>query len=131
MAWHCEKPLLRTSPIPLFLLSRLVRDSGLKVVLTGEGADEIFGGYNIFKEAKVRHYWSRRPQSLRRPRLLERLYPYVFRNPGRERYFLQKFFSVQPGREDGPLLLPSDPLGRGPASAALLLPRCRRRPERV
>ncbi|MCK7528654.1 MAG: asparagine synthase C-terminal domain-containing protein [Ignavibacteriales bacterium] len=47
--WHTEKPLLRTGPIPLYLLSKLVNQSGYKVVLTGEGADEIFGGYDIFK----------------------------------------------------------------------------------
>src|SRR5262249_44024744 len=39
-----EKPILRTAPAPLFLLSRLVRQSGRKVVLTGEGSDEIPGG---------------------------------------------------------------------------------------
>ena len=57
--WHCEKPLLRTSPVPLFMLSRLVQSEGLKVVLSGEGADEILGGYNIFKEAKIRNFWGR------------------------------------------------------------------------
>ena len=49
-----EKPLMRTAPVPLFLLSGLVRDHGTKVVLTGEGADEVFGGYDLFKEKKVR-----------------------------------------------------------------------------
>src|SRR6185295_8643276 len=41
--WHTEQPVLRTAPAPMFLLSRLVRNSGFKVVLTGEGADELFG----------------------------------------------------------------------------------------
>ena len=91
---HCEKPLLRTSPVPLYLLSQLVRESGFKVVLTGEGADEVFGGYNIFKEAKVRAFWGKMPASTYRPRLLERLYPYVFDNPARSRAYLQKFFAV-------------------------------------
>jgi len=40
--WHCEKPILRTAPVPLFLLSKHVRQRGLKVVLTGEGADEFW-----------------------------------------------------------------------------------------
>src|SRR5205085_1538094 len=39
---HAERPLLRTAPAPMFLLSRLVRDNGIRVVLTGEGADEMF-----------------------------------------------------------------------------------------
>ena len=48
---------------PLFLLSRLVRESGIKVVLTGEGADEMFAGYDLFREAKVRRFWGRQPAS--------------------------------------------------------------------
>ena len=92
--WHCEKPLLRTSPVPMFMLSDLVRSEGYKVVLSGEGADEILGGYHIFKEAKIRDYWGREPGSTRRPLLLERLYPYVFNNPARGRSFLQNFFAV-------------------------------------
>ena len=51
-----EQPLVRTAPAPLFLLSRLVREQGYKVVLTGEGSDEVLGGYDIFKEAKVRRF---------------------------------------------------------------------------
>jgi asparagine synthase (glutamine-hydrolysing) len=93
--WHCEKPMLRTAPVPMFLLSRLVHADGYKVVLSGEGADEILGGYNIFKEAKIRDFWSRQPASTRRPLLLERLYPYIFNNPGRQRSYLRDFFAVQ------------------------------------
>ncbi len=78
--WYTEKPILRTSPIPLFLLSSLVHRSGYKVVLTGEGADEVFGGYNIFKEAKIRNFWSHYPESKIRPLLLGKLYPYIFKD---------------------------------------------------
>ena len=60
---HTERPVLRTAPAPLFLLSRLVREAGIKVVLTGEGADEMFAGYDLFREAKVRRFWARQPQS--------------------------------------------------------------------
>ena len=63
VVYHTERPVLRTAPAPLFLLSRLVRDSGIKVVLTGEGADEMFAGYDVFREAKVRRFWARSPQS--------------------------------------------------------------------
>ncbi|MBN1507655.1 MAG: asparagine synthase (glutamine-hydrolyzing) [Sedimentisphaerales bacterium] len=99
--WHCEKPLLRTAPVPLFLLSRAVREDGFKVVLTGEGADECFGGYNIFKEAKIRRFWSRQPQSPWRPKLLEQLYPYVFRD-ARSKTFLSSFFGRHLEQADGP-----------------------------
>ena len=61
----------------MFLLSRLVRERGYKVVLTGEGADEMLGGYDIFKEAKIRRFWARQPDSTLRPLLLRRLYPYL------------------------------------------------------
>ena len=98
--WHCEKPMLRTAPVPMFLLSNLVRSEGYKVVLSGEGADEILGGYNIFKEAKIRDFWARQPASRRRPLLLEKLYPYVFSNPARERSYLRDFFAVKHGTRD-------------------------------
>ncbi|MBI1178656.1 asparagine synthase (glutamine-hydrolyzing) [bacterium] len=75
VVWHCEAPILRTSPAPMYLLSRLVRKSGYKVVLTGEGADEFLGGYDIFKEAKIRAFWSRFPASTRRSKLFQRIYP--------------------------------------------------------
>lgn len=73
--WHAEAPLTRTAPAPMFLLSKLVRDSNYKVVLTGEGADEFLAGYDIFKEAKVRRFWAAQPESRLRPLLLQRLYP--------------------------------------------------------
>ena len=37
------------------------REQGYKVVLTGEGSDEVLGGYDIFKEAKVRRFWAQQP----------------------------------------------------------------------
>lgn len=98
---HCEKPILRTAPAPLFLLSKLVNESGLKVVLTGEGADEFFGGYNIFRETKVRRFWARQPDSQSRPKLLEKLYPYIFANPRLKRS-LQSFFARGLDNTDNP-----------------------------
>ena len=44
-------PTIRAS-IPMFFLSRYIRDQGVKVVLSGEGADEIFGGYLYFYHAE-------------------------------------------------------------------------------
>jgi asparagine synthase (glutamine-hydrolysing) len=89
---HCEKPILRTAPAPLFLLSKLVNESNIKVVLTGEGADEFFGGYNIFRETKVRRFWARQPDSTSRPELIGQLYPYIFKDP-KLKMTLQSFFA--------------------------------------
>ena len=89
---HAEVPVLRTAPVPMMLLSASVREHGYKVVLTGEGADEVFGGYDLFKEAKVRRFWARQPGSRLRPRLLERLYGYLPNSPVRNPAFAQSFF---------------------------------------
>lgn len=75
--WHTEYPILRTSPTPMFLLSKKVRENNIKVVITGEGADEFLAGYNIFKEAKIRRFWANNPDSKIRPKLLTKLYPYI------------------------------------------------------
>lgn len=90
--WHTERPILRTAPAPLFLLSKLVRDHGVKVVLTGEGADEMFGGYDLFREGKVRRFWAKQPDSKLRPRVLERLYPYLARSPVSQQAMAKQFF---------------------------------------
>ena len=92
--WHTEKPMIRTAPAPMYLLSRLVRNNGYKVVLTGEGADEIFGGYDIYKEAKIRRFWARQPNSNLRPRLLKRLYPYQQNLQRQSDAYLQNFFRI-------------------------------------
>jgi asparagine synthase (glutamine-hydrolysing) len=89
---HAERPILRTAPAPLYLLSRLVHESGIKVVLTGEGADEMFAGYDLFREAKVRRFWGRQPASKWRPSLLGRLYPYLQRSPVSQQAIAQMFF---------------------------------------
>jgi asparagine synthase (glutamine-hydrolysing) len=90
--WHAEVPLLRTGPAPLFKLSKLVRENNFKVVLTGEGADEFFAGYNIFKEDRIRRFWAKSPESELRPVLLKKLYPYIFSNNGKIDAFQRAFF---------------------------------------
>jgi asparagine synthase (glutamine-hydrolysing) len=77
----------------MMLLAHGVRRAGYKVVLTGEGADEVFGGYDLFKEAKVRRFMARQPGSKWRGRVLERLYPYLSASPASGRAFTQRFFS--------------------------------------
>ena len=89
---HAESAIVRTAPTPLMLLSGAVREADYKVVLTGEGADEVFGGYDIFKEAKVRRFWSHAPDSEWRPMILQRLYPYLKHSPTASGAFTQRFF---------------------------------------
>jgi asparagine synthase (glutamine-hydrolysing) len=89
---YAETPILRSAPGPLYLLSKLVNTNGFKVVLTGEGADEYFGGYNIFKEDKIRRFWANDPESKYRPLLLSRLYPYIRKdNKNVDRFWIQFF----------------------------------------
>jgi asparagine synthase (glutamine-hydrolysing) len=73
--FHAEQAMMRSAPAPFLRLSGWVRDHGIKVVLTGEGADEMFLGYDLFKETQVRQFWARQPGSKYRPMLLRRLYP--------------------------------------------------------
>lgn len=99
VVWLTETPILRTAPAPLHALSGLARSERFKVVLTGEGADEVFAGYNIFREAKVRRFWSRDPGSQARSRLLTRLYPYLAQSPPQ---FLRKFYGQGLDRPEEP-----------------------------
>jgi asparagine synthase (glutamine-hydrolysing) len=101
VVWHAETPVLRTAPAPMFLLSRLARESGIKVVLTGEGSDEVFLGYDLFKETVVRAFCLRQPESTVRPRLFDRLYPYLGAR-GRSGELWRRFF-LSAGGSDDPL----------------------------
>jgi asparagine synthase (glutamine-hydrolysing) len=48
LIWHEDEPLAFPSSVPLYFVSRLAREH-VKVVLTGEGADELFFGYNRYR----------------------------------------------------------------------------------
>jgi len=100
---HAEAPVLRTAPVPLMLLAGKVREQGFKVVLTGEGADEVFGGYDLFKEAKVRRFWARQPGSRFRPKLLGRLYGYLANSPVGNDAFARSFFGKGMEHIDRPI----------------------------
>lgn len=91
--WHTETPVLRTAPSPLYLLSELVRHNGVKVVLSGEGGDEAFLGYDLFKETKLRRYWAQHPGT-RRTRLFQRLYPYLTLAQVQSPDYLKAFFGA-------------------------------------
>ncbi|MEE9140723.1 MAG: asparagine synthase (glutamine-hydrolyzing) [Alphaproteobacteria bacterium] len=75
--WHAETALFRAAPVPLYLLARGVREAGIKVVLTGEGADEIFLGYDLFKETLFRERYDTFLDDDARLAALRRIYPGV------------------------------------------------------
>jgi asparagine synthase (glutamine-hydrolysing) len=102
IVWHAEIPLLRTAPTPMYFLSRSVRNNNYKVVITGEGADEMFAGYNIFKEAVIRSFWSKYPDSRLRPLLLKKLYPYIPQISNASANMLKMFFGYRLQDTDSP-----------------------------
>lgn len=100
--WHIESPLVRTAGVPLMLLADEVRSHGIKVVLTGEGADEVFAGYDIFKEGKIRRFWGRQPASTCRPALLGKLYGYLDNSPTRMGRLTAAWFAQGIAEPDDP-----------------------------
>ena len=101
--WHAETPVMRTAPAPMMQLSRLVRDNNIKVVITGEGADETLAGYNIFKEAVIRQFWSSQPDSHLRPLLLKKLYPYLPQMQQANPNILKMFFGYRLQDTESPI----------------------------
>jgi asparagine synthase (glutamine-hydrolysing) len=100
--WHTEFPILRTSPAPMYLLSKHVRENNIKVVITGEGADEMLGGYNIFKEMQIKRFWALFPNSRIRPLLLKKLYPYITNLQQQDARILKFFFGYKLNETDSP-----------------------------
>jgi len=101
--WHSETPLLRTAPSPMNMLAKSVKDQNIKVVITGEGADELLGGYNIFKETKIKHFWAKDPQSKYRPLLLKKLYPYLPQISHANNNVLKMFFGYKLNETSSPI----------------------------
>jgi asparagine synthase (glutamine-hydrolysing) len=87
--------MMRTAPVPMFQLSRFVRENNIKVVITGEGADEMLGGYDIFKETEIRKFWAKYPDSKYRPLLLRKLYPYIPQIQNEIPLMLKMFFGFK------------------------------------
>ena len=74
---HAETILFRNALVPLYLLAKHVNKSGIKVILTGEGADEMFLGYDIFKEAWLIEHFDTFKNDEARIRAITNLYPYL------------------------------------------------------
>ena len=58
---HLEEPQCSATSVPLYLLYRACHEAGFKVILTGEGADELLGGYHWFEgDARLQNRSTRR-----------------------------------------------------------------------
>lgn len=90
--FHAERPLFRSAPVPLFLLAQKVRKTNIRVVLTGEAADEVLWGYDSFKELKLLRFWSKQPASKLRPQLLRTLYPHLAHYSDPKHFGLMRMF---------------------------------------
>ena len=107
VVWHSETPLTRTAPTPMLILSKLVRDNNIKVVITGEGSDEILAGYDIFRETIIRRFWASQPGSSLRPMLLKKIYPDIPHLRNASPNILKMFFGYKLEETRQPTLLTS------------------------
>jgi len=63
--WHAERTFYNTLGVAKNLMSRRVRQCGYKTVITGEGSDELFGGYPAFKRDMILHGLKDEPEAVR------------------------------------------------------------------
>ncbi len=63
--WHAERTFYNTLGVAKYLMSKRVHECGYKTVVTGEGADELFGGYPSFKRDMFLHGLENEPASVR------------------------------------------------------------------
>jgi asparagine synthase (glutamine-hydrolysing) len=100
LVWHEDEPIAFPSSIPLHFVARLASEH-VKVVLTGEGADELFLGYNRYRATLWntrlgRPYWALVPSGARRGvRQLVSALP-----RGARRYACRSFMAFEPGIRD-------------------------------
>ncbi|OBK72114.1 asparagine synthase (glutamine-hydrolyzing) [Mycobacterium sp. 1274761.0] len=65
IVWYLDEPVADPALVPLFFIAREARKH-VKVVLSGEGADELFGGYTIYREPLSLKPFNYLPRPLRR-----------------------------------------------------------------
>jgi asparagine synthase (glutamine-hydrolysing) len=126
LIWHEDEPITWPSSVSLYFVSRLAREH-VTVVLTGEGSDEMFGGYARYRHYSINERWLRRyriiPSPLRRliraqvattPLLSATLrrklqHTFIGRNEDLESLYLDNFYSAFPFTEQRTLFrnLPS------------------------
>lgn len=63
LVWHFDEPVADPSAISLYFVARMARES-ITVTLSGEGADEVFGGYGIYTGGQSLDYYRKLPRPL-------------------------------------------------------------------
>ena len=95
LVWHEDEPIAHPSSVPLYFVSRLARDH-VKVVLTGEGSDELLAGYGKYPRTlanwRAGALWSLAPDLVRRF-VSDRVAP---RLPGRLGRYAKRSFLAMP-----------------------------------
>jgi asparagine synthase (glutamine-hydrolysing) len=129
LIWHEDEPITWPSSVSLYFVSRLA-SSEVKVVLTGEGSDELFAGYSRYRSTLINQKWGRYygllPRSVRRVvrdsiatsgllsgttrRKLQ--HTFLGRDNTPEALFVDNFYSAFSAAEQAGLL--REPLASGP-----------------
>jgi asparagine synthase (glutamine-hydrolysing) len=60
--WFQDEPIGEPASVPLYYVCKLARDAGITVLLSGEGSDELFAGYNRHLGESVSRYYGRLPK---------------------------------------------------------------------
>jgi len=103
-AKHFERPVFRTAPVPLFLLSRKVREEDVKVVLTGEAADEILFGYDTNKELILLEKWKKGLSEKEILHNIQQLNPHLDHYKNKDKVgFLKMYYEGFLNKIEGPL----------------------------
>jgi asparagine synthase (glutamine-hydrolysing) len=113
LIWHEDEPIAFPSSVPLYFVSRLARDHGVKVVLTGEGADELFLGYQRYRVTEWNARLGRPLWALGRRQGRAPLRGWVAKLPARVRRYAERTFLAL---DDGPRSLFFDNFAVFPAA---------------
>lgn len=66
LVWQLDEPLADPAPLNVLYICRLARRSGLKVLLSGAGGDDLFTGYRRHRALLLEKYWRWLPKAVRR-----------------------------------------------------------------